>query len=238
MLTKELYNVILRLEPRTQGSSQKLIKEKNMIIYGTTMQGKYDAVPKEVAEWVQDRNARYPKIDFKIEYEEPRAEQMAEYGSIAKKYMRYYGFGKGLFGVTDVFFPYLTQYWIIRIIGGVDKDGNIIDRDSPAFDNTALQPLGPGLRAEIAGIASGSGLLDTLVAIGESAMGLPRNGEALADPLELVPLTPDFRKTSELTLSGEEFSKLMNDPDTGDEAQRAVWAKDWETLKRLKEKRN
>jgi hypothetical protein len=208
-----------------------------MIIYGTTMQGKDDVVSKEVAAWLRDRNARYPKIDFKIDYWERPAEQMTEYGKIAKKFVRVYGFGKQpFFGVLEVRFFYLTQFWTVRIIGGVDKDGNIIDKDDPDTGTTEVKPLGPTLRAEIAGIANGSEFFHTLVKVGSNALGLPRNGEALADPSEFVPVVADFRKTSALTLSGAEFSKLMNDPDFADEAQRAVWAKDWKTLKRLKKK--
>ena len=46
-----------------------------MIVYGLTMQGKSEEIPKEVATWVFDRESKYPNIEFVIDCQNPHSSQ-------------------------------------------------------------------------------------------------------------------------------------------------------------------
>jgi hypothetical protein len=216
------------------GVKSKFLKENRMIIYGLTMQEKPEAVPKEVAEWLRDSIARYPNIDFEIDVHEISAGGKAEYEAAIQKYVRAYDYAqKGGFGVTTVTFLYAPESWTVRIVGGKDKDGNIISRDA----NAETHPLGAKLRAEIAGISNGSGLLPALVPLSDETVAMPRNGEPILERPEMIPFSSDGRMTSEVSMSGGEFADLLNDPTTKEEAMRAIWAKDWPTIRRLRDQK-
>lgn len=202
-----------------------------MVIYGLTMQDKPHLVPKEVAEWLFDRVARYPNIEFKIDMWEPHIQseaERAEYEHQVRSYVRYCVLDNKNRGVSSVLFPYLSQGWQVRIIGGTDKDGNIIDHRA-GLDTL---PLRPKLRAEIAGVDDATNLVES-----DGFIGVPRRGEDMPDSPEFVAFEADGSMTSELSMTGKEFADLLSDPKTKDEASQAIWAKDWATLKRLKEQK-
>ncbi len=213
-----------------------------MIIYGLRMQGKSNLVPKEVAEWLVERNSRYPKIDFEINCLEPHPSEKEKLESTARKYSKIYGFNAPLRGVGAVSFPYLSQYWVVRVIGGLDKKGEIADKNDPNYLDNFGGPLPVSLRAEIVALPD----LSTLEKIEDKAMGVLRkeNEPVLKEPKEFIPLIPDGRYTSELSISGAdfepfvEFVPLLESEDTNirEEALRLYYKKDWEALKRLKDK--
>jgi len=198
-----------------------------MIVYGLTMQEKPEQVPKEVATWLLERNSRYPNVDFTVECRDPHPSQVEEFVSMARKWSRVFSYSPPYYGIGAVSFLYLMQCWNVRIIGGLDEEGNIADR-SKVED---IQPFSRELRAEIAGLPP------DFERVGEGMIGIPRQDDdaPLEKPTEMISLPPDLRWTSDVSMSGEEFNKLLNDPQTKTEAERAIWEKDWEALKRLKE---
>jgi hypothetical protein len=198
-----------------------------MIVYGLTMQEKPEQVPKEVATWLLERNSRYPNVDFTVECRDPHPSQVEEFVSMARKWSRVFSYSPPDYGIGAVSFLYLMQCWNVRIIGGLDEEGNIADR-SKVED---IQPFSRELRAEIAGLPP------DFERVGEGMIGIPRQDDdaPLEKPTEMISLPPDLRWTSDVSMSGEEFNKLLNDPQTKTEAERAIWEKDWEALKRLKE---
>ncbi|MFH1559769.1 MAG: hypothetical protein ABIC19_04660 [Patescibacteria group bacterium] len=195
------------------------------------MQGKAEEVPKEVATWLLERNSRYPNIDFTVDCWDPHPSQIEEFETTARKYSRLYSLNASLHGVLLVIFPYLRQSWNVKIVGGLDDKENIADRAK--VEN--IKPLSVQLRAEIAGLPK----LEELEQISDEMIGLARKkgDEPLEKAIEMTPLPSDLRWTSEVSMSGEEFNELLSDPMTKKEAERAIWEKDWETLKRLKEQR-
>lgn len=212
-----------------------------MIVYGLTMQGKLEAVPKEVATWLIERNSRYPNIDFIVDCWDPHPSQKAEFESAALKYSRLYLFNGPLGGVGQVLFPYLSQSWNVKIVGGLDKKGEIADKSGHNYLENFGSPLPVALRAEIVAFPDSS----MLEKVSDKVMAVPRkeNELALNAPEKLVLLPSDFRWTSEFSLSGEEIEKfaqhagLLLEPDIQKEAERALRAKDWETLKRLQSRK-
>lgn len=212
-----------------------------MIVYGLTMQGKPEGVPKEVAAWLIERNSRYPNIDFTVDCRDSHPSEVEEFESAARKYSRIYyltaPFSAGnVLNVLSIIFPYLKQIWIIKIVGGLDSEGKIADRTK----TEVIKPLPVQLRAEIAGLPTIPGLplpseMERLNK--ENVVIIRRKDEPpLEKPTEMIPLPSDFRWTSEVTMSGEELSnlpKLLSNPQTRDEILRAYSEKDWETFKRL-----
>ena len=198
-----------------------------MIVYGLTMQHKPQEVPTEVAAWVTERNSRYPAIDFQIEWQKAFPED----ADLVRKYSRTFGFqGKDLMSVN---FLYPTEYWCVRIIGGINAEGHMVN---PSYRGE-IKPLGD-LRNEIAGYVAGTG-----EKLSEKGVGILRTEKEPYEKPVMVPFPSDYRYTSELSLSGKELQELQEaggllaDPKTRDEAVRAIRAKDWQTLKRLKEER-
>ena len=121
-----------------------------MIVYGLRMQGKPEAVPKEVAVWLLERNSHYPNIDFTVDVWEPHQSQADEAAATARLYSRLYQLKSPLDGVLIVSFLYLKEYWQIKLVGGLDDERNIADR-SKAED---IKPLPARIRNEIAGLPS------------------------------------------------------------------------------------
>jgi len=185
-----------------------------MIVYHVTMQGREDAVPKEVAAWLVERNSLYPNIDFSVDCWVPHPAQIEEAAKAARKYERLYHLKSANDGVLTVSFPFLQEWWQIRIIGGLDKDGNILDR-------------------------SKAGLTSEAEKLNEKLLVILRkdNNPVLEKPTEMVSIPPDFRWTSEVTMSGEQLNDLLSDPEVKEQASQAIWGKDWRTLKRLKDRK-
>lgn len=199
-----------------------------MIVYGTSLQNKPEEAPQEVAAWLLERVTRYPNIEFKVDCWEPHhseAEAMAEQ---ARLFSRLFACHAPRQGASVVMFPYLRQRWHVKIIGATDRQGNIIDHRAVETGGDLL-PLSASLRAEIAGMPGDA------QHIGEKMYGIPRQpGDQVYDlPEQMVPLSPDWRWTSALSLTGEQFNNLLNEPEIKDDVQRALAAKDWGALKRL-----
>ncbi len=217
-----------------------------MIIYGLTMQGKPEAIPKEVATWLFERNSRYPNIDFTVDCWDPHPSQVEEFETVARKYSRLYSFwnkfvSTRVSGVNVVGFPYLNERWSVKIVGGINQKGEIAD----LIVDEVRKPLPAALRAEIAGLPITPELPSEVEKINENALGILRKeGDLpLERPTEMIPFPSDFKMTSEFSLSGEEIEKfaqhagLLLEPDIQKEAERALRAKDWETLKRLQNRK-
>ena len=198
-----------------------------MIVYGLTMQDRPQEVPKEVGIWLLERNVRYPNVDFTIEYREPYPSEVEELVSMARKYSRIFSYDPPNGGIGMIGFLYLTQRWSVRIIGGLDGEGNIADRSKEG----SIRAFSKELRAEIAGLPSDA------KRAGEGVIGIPRQDDdvPLEKPAEMISLPSDLRWTSTVSMSGKELDNLLSNPDTDIEVKRAIWEKDWETLKRLKE---
>lgn len=212
-----------------------------MITYGLRMQERADAIPKDVAEWLKERNALYPNINFHVNCWEPSSSEKTEWEENARKYSRIFvkdgGFG---WGISDVFFPYLDQVWAIKIIGLANEKGEILHPENSEYENGVSLP--PHLRFEIAGVPP----VEMLEKFNHS-LGLPRkeNEPVLKEPKEFVLFTPDGRWTSELLISGADFEPFVEfapllkdeDPNIREEALRLYYKKDWKSLRRLKERR-
>jgi len=215
-----------------------------MITYGLRMQERPDAVPKEVAVWLAERNLRYPKINFTVDCHEPHSSQKEEFASMARQYSRLYIFWKGFVStrvsdVNIVVFPYLSEQWTIKIVGGINEKKEIADLTI----DEVRRSLPASVRAEIAGLPVVADLPPDMEKVNENCVGILRQKEdmPLDKPTEMIPLSADGRYASELSLSGEElnhlteFAPLLENPATREEATNLFYKKDWETLKRLKE---
>lgn len=215
-----------------------------MITYGLRMQERRDEVPKEVATWLIERNLRYPKINFTVDCHEPHSSQIEEFVFVARRYSRLYVFWRGFVstrvsGVNIVVFPYLSEQWTVKIVGGINKKGEIADLTI----DESRRSLPPSVRAEIAGLPVVANLPSDMEKVSEDCVGVLRKKDdpPLDRPTEMIPLLADGRYTSKLSLSGEEldyltkFAPLIKNPATREEATTLFYKKDWEALKRLAE---
>lgn len=132
-------------------------------------------VPKELFDWVREREQLYPLIRFVID-RLPVATQQDQ--ALAQTYRRVFIKSAPDDSVSVVLFPYLEEQWGVRIVGGVNADGQMIDLQEQAD----IQPLPAALRAQIAG------LTDEAQEIDEKRIGFPRaSGEGVqARPEEMV----------------------------------------------------
>ena len=197
-----------------------------MIVYGLNMQGKKDEVPVEVAQWLLERNPSYLNtIEFQINADPVRPEHASQYEPIAQKYSRLFSHTAPMGGILAVTFPYRTEIWHVRIVGGTNEDGSLTDRTQSA----TVLPLSAKQRAEIAGWDQSA------VQVDEKNTGFLRQADdPLKDhPASMVALPADLRWTSELSLTGQELGDLLTDPTIADQVGRAILSKDWATLRRL-----
>lgn len=197
-----------------------------MIVYGLNMQGKKDEVPVEVAKWLLERNPSYLNtIEFQINADPVRPEHAAQYEPIAQKYSRLFSHTAPMGGILSVTFPYRTEIWHVRIVGGTNADGEITDRTQLA----TVKPLSAKQRAEIAGWNPIAEEME-----GKNTGFLRQADDPLKDhPTAMVALPADLRWTSELWLTGQELSDLLTDPKIGNQVGLAISTKDWATLRRL-----
>lgn len=106
-------------------------------------------MPREVQNWVNERNALYPKIVFKVSVRAPHRTLTATFAEQAQIYKKMYAFDKSYPSVRSVIFPYPHEEWSVRIVGGLNANNEITDDFSPE----SLQfPLPAKLRGEIANI--------------------------------------------------------------------------------------
>ncbi len=217
-----------------------------MIVYGLTMQGKAEEIPKEVATWVFERESKYPNIEFVVDCWNPHSSQIDEFKSMARKYSRFYSFwskfvSTRVSGINVVVFPYLSEQWLVKIVGGINQKGEIADLSA----DEVRHPLPAALRAEIAELPIVPELPSEIEKINENVLGLIREKDnlPLERPSKMIPFSPDWRWTSEFSLSGDEIekfaesAKLLLDPAIQKEAECAIRAKDWEKLKQLRAQR-
>ncbi len=208
-----------------------------MIIYGLTLQDKPQEVPEEVATWLLEQQARYPLIDFQINYSNYSD---AEIDDGRRKYSRSWnGKPNEGFGPKGISFHFLRESWHINVVGGRDASGDIADLSIPP-DSTdprrSVAPLGARLRAEITTMPP----LDKMEPLGEEGFGLLRTAPAEERPLTMVSFPPDIFMTSELSMSGAEFADLLHGEPTERKTQivEAVSAKDWEQARTLLKQRH
>ncbi len=229
-----------------------------MIVYGLTMQGKTEEIPKEVAIWLFDRNSRYPNIEFIVDCWDPHSSQVEEFETTVRKYSRIYHltgpFSAGnILNVLTVTFPYLKQAWNVRIVGAFnEKENRVATQEERAGSEDGsreeyIRSLPLKLRAEIAGLSTTPtlSLPANMERINRETAAVIRHKDETPPekPTEMIPFSPDWRWTSELSLSGDEIekfaesAKLLLDPVIQKKAESAICAKDWEKLKQLKAQR-
>ena len=229
-----------------------------MIVYGLTMQGKTEEIPKEVATWLFDRDSRYPNIEFIVDCWDPHSSQVEEFEATARKYSRLYHlkspFSAGnILNVSTVTFPYLKQTWNVRIVGAFnEKENRVATQEERAGSEDGsreeyIRSLPLKLRAEIAGLSTTPtpSLPAEMERINRETAAVIRHKDEtpLEKPTEMIPFSPDWRRTSEFSISGDEtekfveYAKLLLDPAIQKEAESAIRAKDWEKLKQLKAQR-
>lgn len=216
-----------------------------MIIYGLSMQGKKEEVPNDVAEWLVSRMEKYPNIDFKVDHDEMISldpKQRDEMLKQIKKFSRIFHLEhktNGEKGVIAVVFPYQNEIWRVKITGGLDDHGNMVGRGDPEFNEKIKRPLPPELRNEIAGLTDEKNVERIQLGGKEGPMAKVREEDEplLDEPKEFVPLPADMRWTSEVSMSGEQFNDLLSDPQTKERIKQALYEKDWDTLRELRNRK-
>jgi hypothetical protein len=216
-----------------------------MIIYGTSMQDRNEEIPKDVAEWLINKIEKYPNVDFMINHDEMIGLDNALRGQLAELMK---GFSRifiperkthGKNGVRTVVFPYTNEIWRITITGGLDADGNIIGRSDPEISAKIKRNLPPELRNEIAGLDE-IHTIDEIQLDGRGALFAKarEEGEPLMNkPEELIPFPYDIKWTSEVNMTGEQFTNLMQDPETREQTRKAIEEKDWDSLRELRNRK-
>ena len=151
-----------------------------MIRFSTSMQKRNDQVPKVLADWVNDRDRRYPDVVFEVSYAETPVSKRAEDHPLVKKYSRFYSATGGV-GISQVVFPYLEERWYIRIIGHLTSEQ----------------------RNEVAGLTN----TPNLEKLNEKTFGKPRTSSepVFERAVDLEPLTPNERMTSAFSTTGQEI---------------------------------
>ncbi|MGV8084626.1 MAG: hypothetical protein ACP5N9_00030 [Candidatus Bilamarchaeum sp.] len=168
-----------------------------MISFGLRMQGQSKKVPHEVATWLFQQTAKYPLIDFQLEYEAVTTDRdTSEINllSIIKQYCLLFGFsGKGWDkAVKQVSFLYTTGIWKVNIFG---VKGDVGEPDP----KRAHLSLSPEQRSEISGFKELEGS-DALVEINPMVFGKIRTIEPEV-PTDFIALNPEYSMTSELSLT-------------------------------------
>ena len=160
-----------------------------MIIFGIRMKGKDDIVPKEVFEWLKEKNEKYPNIDFMINFSLPTKEEQLAGREHILKYSRFFLKEAPYYRITTVIFPYITESWNVKIIGLENEKGEILNPDSIEYNNG--ESLSRKLSWEIAGAPDP----DLLEFISGHVFGVPRkeNESVLEKPIEMISLKPDYR---------------------------------------------
>ncbi|MFH1712432.1 MAG: hypothetical protein ABH846_04325 [Patescibacteria group bacterium] len=206
-----------------------------MVIFGLTMQGQKQEVPKVIADWLFERVKQYPNIDFEINKRENIAVEQGEREAVeqmVRKFSRVYSMFGNTNGILHVIFPYLNENWTIKIIGGLDDEGKMVNRADPEYVQKVKQPLPAELRNEIAGVQNISELES--LPNGTVAQLRAENELVLDKPKEFIPFIPELFYTSEVTMSGAQFKELLSNAEIKDQVISSIKDKDWEALNKLK----
>lgn len=208
-----------------------------MITLGVYLQHT-DEIPKEVAEWLVERNAKYPGVNFIVDRHEVREvdRPIEERGmrNVREQYAKWFGpFGTFAdaehFSVLTVGFLYGQETWIVRITGVVNEKGEIKNTQT-VEEGEKTTPLPPKLRNEIAGFdpKANEWLGDSWERLypegGRKAMYAERRSEATPfreRPEAFTKVEWDFRKTG-LTMTGKEFMDAVNDPERREVLERQI----------------
>jgi hypothetical protein len=207
-----------------------------MIIWGLSVQNKEPKIPKEVADWLKPRNAQYADIKFEISHGEVTGPQpqIEAYLKQAEQYQKFYQMKGPGGGVLSVSFPYKKEGWAVKIMGLLDKDGNIVNTLTDETEGKDLKPLPPEMRNAIAGLPKEK---DKIAELEQGGFAEVReaNNPLKEKPEEMVEIEPDFRHESELTMSGAEFEQILKDPRM-DKAElgKAFHEKNWEKIKHMR----
>ncbi len=81
------------------------------------MKERPNSIPKEIKEWIVERNNKWTDIIFEINWQEPYRREKEDYKRFAEKcsLIFYFHFRSG--GVKYVSFPYIKERWFVRIKG-------------------------------------------------------------------------------------------------------------------------
>lgn len=169
------------------------------IIFGTTMQGRESAVPKELYLWLILRNSKYPLINFQIEVFKPINEEEEISFKRLTKYSIIYN--RKPLGVDAVIFPYPNAKWIVRIIGGKDERGDIVEIGK------TKEPLGIVLRREISGVPAEP--TSDMEQIDKWVWGVIRKDGGSSDKPEMMPVSPDGEWTSKFSITGQQLKDAV-----------------------------
>ena len=200
-----------------------------MITFGLGMQDKDDAIPKEVYEWLKERNEKYPDVQFEIDTDSVEEEQKKELEEVLKYSRVFMKEASRHWGISRVLFPYKTELWKVKIMGRSDKNGKILNFESEDYENGSQ--FSQELRSEIAGVPE-QGEYEFCL---EHGLGVPRkeNEPVLDKPTEMIPIKPEGRTTSEVSMRGRELDYLMKDKGTKKEITKGIYEKDWEKIRRI-----
>ena len=194
----------------------------HMISLGTSLQHT-EEIPVEVAEWLRERNEKYPGVNFKVDKWEVRdvdAEQEAKgMRAIREKYAKSYSFKMG--GTFFVNFLYGQESWMVHIIGAVNDAGEIRNTFTipEGEEGRAFHPLPPQLRNEIAGLVREQAeRVDTKSSM-EKEVVMYAEPRTEATPFRERPETLgrteyDARYTAAMRFeSGKAFQETLDDPE-------------------------
>lgn len=132
-------------------------------------------VPKEVAEWLLERNAKYPDVTFLVDRFATHPTKRAEYDPLVQKYKRSYAHLGTKRGASEVSFLYLAERWSVRIIGSLEPE--VRDAIVAHPDIASLDEHSPGIFLE----------------------RRDEMDEATEYPKEMVTLEPDEQATATFT---------------------------------------
>lgn len=204
-----------------------------MIQFGTTLQDKGDTLPKEIAEWLYERNIAFPNVDFEVNCYETRQEDRA----LIDKYSRSFA-SKNIekLGIEQVAFLYGKESWNIRIKGLTDKTGRILTvAEADALDPFSLLPIPAEIRNAIVGLGTFSGLVEQKDGDWTIYLLPRKEGELVSECADdYIKIQPGSRYTSEMTISGTELDTLMSNPTVKKELLEAT---DWDQVREIR-KRN
>ena len=82
-----------------------------------SMRGRLNFIPKEVKEWLVERDNKWSDINFEINWQEPYQREKEDYERFAKECSLIFYFHLRAGGVKYVSFPYIEERWFIRIKG-------------------------------------------------------------------------------------------------------------------------
>lgn len=187
-----------------------------------------EEIPKEVAEWLAERNAKYPGINFIVdrdevrEVDQPREERGMR--NVRERYAKCFApFEQSAdaehFSVLNVGFLYGQETWFIKITSVVNEKGEIKNTQT-VEEGERVEPFSPQLRNEIAGFdpKANEWLGDLQERLNPEGGGRPMYAERRSEAMPFRERPEAFTKVEwdsrhiGLTMTGKEFKDALNDP--------------------------